>query len=86
MVPIILGNSINSLRLSRGLFVRGINVQPILYPAVEEQAARLRFFITSCHTPDQIRWTVAALQEELAQIDPVYARSASQRSVPSSVA
>ncbi|MEI6257146.1 MAG: aminotransferase class I/II-fold pyridoxal phosphate-dependent enzyme [Planctomycetota bacterium] len=86
VVPIILGNSINSLRLSRGLFVRGINVQPILYPAVEEQAARLRFFITSCHTPDQIRWTVAALQEELAQIDPVYARSASQRSVPSSVA
>ena len=74
IVPIILGNSINSLRLSRALFARGINVQPILYPAVEERAARLRFFITSRHTPDQIRRTVAAMQEELATIDPGYAR------------
>jgi hypothetical protein len=24
---------------------RGINVQPVLYPADEEQASRLRFFI-----------------------------------------
>ena len=76
IVPIILGNSINSLRLSRALFARGISVQPILYPAVEERAARLRFFITSSHTPDQIRRTVAAMQEELARIDPAYARSA----------
>jgi 8-amino-7-oxononanoate synthase len=81
VVPIILGHSMNSLRLSRALFARGINVQPILYPAVEEKAARLRFFITSSHTPDQIRRTVAAMQEELAAIDPVYARAAAQRPV-----
>ena len=86
IVPIILGNSMNSLRLSRALFARGISVQPILYPAVEERAARLRFFITSSHTPDQIRRTVAAMQEELAKIDPVYARGVSQRSMPVSVA
>jgi 8-amino-7-oxononanoate synthase/acyl carrier protein len=76
IVPVILGNSMNALRLSRALFARGINVQPILYPAVEEKAARLRFFITSRHTPDQIRRTVAAMQEELATIDPGYARRA----------
>ena len=76
IVPVILGNSMNALRLSRALFARGINVQPILYPAVEEKAARLRFFITSRHTPDQIRRTVAAMQEELAKIDPGYARRA----------
>jgi 7-keto-8-aminopelargonate synthetase-like enzyme len=74
IVPVILGNSMNALRLSRALFARGINVQPILYPAVEERAARLRFFITSRHTADQIHRTVAALQEELAAIDPGYAR------------
>ncbi len=76
IVPIILGNSMNSLRLSRALFARGISVQPILYPAVEERAARLRFFITSRHTADQIRRTIAAMQEELAVIDPAYARQA----------
>jgi len=86
IVPVILGNSMNSLKLSRALFARGISVQPILYPAVEERATRLRFFITSCHTPEQIRRTIAALQEELAKIDPAYARSGSQRTLPISVA
>ena len=40
-------------------------MQPILHPAVEESAARLRFFITSQHTPEQIRRTVTALQQQL---------------------
>jgi 8-amino-7-oxononanoate synthase len=74
VVPIITGNSANALRLSHALFERGINVQPIMYPAVEESAARLRFFITSLHTDEQIRATVAATSEELAKIDPTYKR------------
>ena len=86
VVPVILGNSINSLKLSRALFERGINVQPILYPAVEEQAARLRFFITAKHTPEQIRRTATALREELAKIDPVYAAHLRERNMPVSVA
>ena len=55
------------------MFERGINVQPILYPAVEEKAARLRFFITAAHNESQIRETVDAVAEELAKIDPEYA-------------
>ncbi len=84
IIPVILGNSLNSLRLSRALFARGINVQPILYPAVEERAARLRFFITSRHTPDQIRRTVAAMREELVRIDPAFARPGAPRGVAAS--
>ncbi len=72
VVPIIIGNSMHALMLSKMLKNRGINVQPILYPAVEEKAARLRFFITSCHTPEQIKTTVAACAEELKKIDPSY--------------
>jgi 7-keto-8-aminopelargonate synthetase-like enzyme len=70
VVPVIIGNSLHALRLSQQLFERGINVQPILYPAVEEKAARLRFFITAVHTEEQIRATVDAVAEELARIDP----------------
>ncbi|MBX3432839.1 MAG: aminotransferase class I/II-fold pyridoxal phosphate-dependent enzyme [Pirellulales bacterium] len=70
VVPVITGNSEHALRLSHQLFQRGINVQPILYPAVEERAARLRFFITATHTPQQIRTTVRAVAEELDRIDP----------------
>ncbi|MBC7853909.1 MAG: aminotransferase class I/II-fold pyridoxal phosphate-dependent enzyme [Pirellulaceae bacterium] len=72
VVPIILGNSLHCLQLSLALFARGINVQPILYPAVEEEKARLRFFITSAHSAEQIRATVAAVAEEAAKIDPRY--------------
>jgi 7-keto-8-aminopelargonate synthetase-like enzyme len=72
IVPVILGNSVLALQLSRAMFHRGVNVQPILHPAVEESAARLRFFITSPHTAEQIRYTVAALAEELARLDPAY--------------
>ncbi len=72
VIPVIVGNSLHALQLSRRLFERGINVQPILYPAVEEQAARLRFFITACHTVEQIEQTVDAVAEELARIDPKY--------------
>jgi 7-keto-8-aminopelargonate synthetase-like enzyme len=43
-----------------------------LHPAVEEKAARLRFFITSRHTEKQIRDTVEAVTEELEKIDPRY--------------
>ncbi len=74
VVPVILGNSLHAFQLSHALLQRGVNVQPIMYPAVEESAARLRFFISSCHTEEQIRYTVDATAEELAKIDPSYLR------------
>ena len=59
-----------ALQISKGLFDRGVNVQPILHPAVEEKAARLRFFITSSHTDEQIRYTVDALAEVMKAAEP----------------
>jgi 7-keto-8-aminopelargonate synthetase-like enzyme len=70
VVPVILGNSFHCLRLSKAMLARGVNVQPILHPAVEESAARLRYFITAAHHPEQIDYAVAAMVEELEKIDP----------------
>jgi 8-amino-7-oxononanoate synthase len=67
IVPVILGNSFRCVKLSEAMFARGVNVQPIVHPAVEESAARLRYFITACHTEEQIRQTVAAMVEELGK-------------------
>ncbi|HEV8679286.1 MAG TPA: aminotransferase class I/II-fold pyridoxal phosphate-dependent enzyme [Stellaceae bacterium] len=64
IVPVIAGSSIGAGRLSQALFRRGVNVQPILYPAVPERAARLRFFLTAQHTEEQVREAVAILCEE----------------------
>jgi 8-amino-7-oxononanoate synthase len=50
------------------MFARGVNVQPILYPAVPERAARLRFFLTAEHSEEQIREAVGILLEESRRI------------------
>jgi 8-amino-7-oxononanoate synthase len=69
VIPVIVGSSAKSLRLSNALFQRGINVQPILYPVVPEHSARLRFFITTNHTRQQIHTTVDAVADELKALD-----------------
>ncbi|MEV7559104.1 aminotransferase class I/II-fold pyridoxal phosphate-dependent enzyme [Streptomyces sp. NPDC089795] len=69
VVPCIVGDSLKTLRLAEALFGQGISVNPILHPAVPEELARLRFFITYDHTPAQIRRTVAALTRELPLLD-----------------
>jgi len=61
VIPAIAGSSLKAARLSQVLFEQGINVQPIIYPAVEERAARLRFFISCTHSKEQIEVAVAAL-------------------------
>ncbi len=68
IVPIITGSSISAGRLAQALFRRGLNVQPILYPAVPERAARLRFFLTAEHTEAQVREAVAIVREETRAI------------------
>ncbi len=70
IIPIITGNSLQALQLSEALYLRGFNVQPILHPAVEEEKARLRFFISSAHNEQQIRAAVAAVADEYARIAP----------------
>ena len=68
VVPVITGNSMVALRLSNRLKSDGVNVQPILYPAVEESSARLRFFLTSEHSEEQIRFTVERTAAHLAEL------------------
>jgi acyl transferase domain-containing protein/7-keto-8-aminopelargonate synthetase-like enzyme/NAD(P)-dependent dehydrogenase (short-subunit alcohol dehydrogenase family) len=68
VVPAIVGNSVLCLQLSDSLKKRGINVQPILYPAVEEDQARLRFFLSSLHQESQLLHTANVLKEELERL------------------
>ena len=68
VIPAIAGSSLRAVRLSEALYHRGINVQPILYPAVPEKSARLRFFMSHAHTESQISETVSALAEEIDRL------------------
>lgn len=61
IVPIIVGSSRKAISLSNALFDHGINVQPIIHPAVEEKSARLRFFLSCDHEEADIMRTIQIL-------------------------
>lgn len=61
IAPFIIGSSRKAIELSNQLFNLGINVQPIIHPAVEEKASRLRFFLSSEHTEEDMATALDAL-------------------------
>jgi 8-amino-7-oxononanoate synthase len=67
IVPIIIGSSITAGRISHALFAEGINVQPIIYPVVKEKSARLRFFLSSEHSFQQIEESLSATAGQVAK-------------------
>ena len=67
IIPIIVGDSVRAVRLSQQLLERGINVQPMVAPAVSETGARLRFFVAHDHTPQQIEDAVHAVAARISR-------------------
>jgi 8-amino-7-oxononanoate synthase len=65
VIPVIVGDSLKAVRLSQALFRQGIDAQPMVYPAVPDNSARLRFFVNCTHTPEQIRFALDAVAPEL---------------------
>ena len=65
IVPLMIGASDKAARLSRALLKRGVLALPIGFPAVPENKARLRFFLSSSHTEDDIRAAIDAAAIEL---------------------
>ena len=77
IIPVIIGDSMITMILAQRLLNQGVYVRPIIYPAVEESAARLRFFINANHTSDQIRKTVNLVQQTCEELLADTASSAS---------
>ena len=64
IIPVMTGDSIRAAALSQRLAERNINVQPIIAPAVPDGLARLRFFLSSEHDPEDIAASVLAIEQE----------------------
>lgn len=60
IAPVIVGDSALAGRLSQAMLEAGVNVLPILAPAVPDRSARLRFFLNAGHSE-------AAVEEAIAQ-------------------
>lgn len=68
VIPLIIGNSANCIRMARELFLRGIFVIPIIHPAVPEDAARLRFFTSCDHSHSDLETTVKAIESSFSEL------------------
>jgi 8-amino-7-oxononanoate synthase len=68
MLPIMVGASTRAVKLVHRMYARGINTSLIMYPGVPLNAGRLRFFLTSEFTPDEIRGAVQTVKEEIAKV------------------
>jgi 7-keto-8-aminopelargonate synthetase-like enzyme len=64
MIPCIVASSTEAVHLREVLTRRGVNADAMPSRAAKEQA-RLSFFVTSCHSEEQIRFMVTVLAEEL---------------------
>lgn len=70
IVPVVLGSSVRAVKVSAALLERGVNALPIVFPAVPEKAARLRFFLSAAHEAAQIHAAVAALAAAADAVTP----------------
>jgi 8-amino-7-oxononanoate synthase len=61
IVPVVLGSSVRAIRVSAALLDLGVNALPIVFPAVPEKLARLRFFLSAEHSEQDVRDAVTAL-------------------------
>lgn len=68
ITPIMVGASPLAVAASKELLEAGINALPIGFPGVPMNQARIRFFITSEHSEDQIREGLTKTAEILARL------------------
>lgn len=68
IVPLLMGDNIETLVWSEKMFERGINVLPILFPAVAYDAGLLRFFVSSEHSDAQIEEALIIASETHAEV------------------
>jgi len=68
VASLIVGDDKMAMMLSHNLLEHGIEVQPIVRPAVSATTARLRFFLTANHTEEQILHTVPLVARELEKL------------------
>jgi len=69
VIPVIVGDSLRAAKLSAMLLAAGVNVQPMVAPAVPNDRARLRFFVASTHTESEIDTTVRLVVDAMRELE-----------------
>ncbi len=62
IIPVIVGEEVETIRFWRSLLDHGVYVNPVLYPAVTKGRAMLRASCMATHTPEQIDFALEQFQ------------------------
>ncbi len=60
ITPVMMGDSATAVRFSDRLFAEGVFAQPIVYPTVALDKARIRTIVTAAHTDEQLETALGA--------------------------
>lgn len=60
IIPAIVGDPLEAITIAQKMETKGIHAKPIIYPAVNDQTARLRFFMSSEHTTHMVDQAIEA--------------------------
>ena len=63
IIPIIIGDEKTTMKFGKYLFKNGIFAQPIRYPTVKKNSARIRLSVTAWHTKNDITETLSILEK-----------------------
>ena len=63
VVPVYIEDMDRLLKVTTGIFERGVFTIAVIYPAVGPTEGRLRFIVSAAHTRDEIERTVATLRD-----------------------
>ena len=69
IVPVVYGDETKTLELSDWLQRNGLDGQPMNFPAVPKNEARIRLFVTSEHTKEDIKKAADILIEAAEKFD-----------------
>lgn len=79
VTPVVLGDSPTAAVVADLALAKGVSAPPILHPAVPERRARLRFFVSSEHSVDQIDRAATLVAEAVREAPALTARLRSGR-------
>jgi len=66
IIPIIIGNELETLKVAENLLIAGILAPAIRYPTVSKGSARIRITISASHTENDIAYLAKTLQNSLS--------------------
>lgn len=68
IIPVMVGSSPLAIAASNRLLALGVNVLPIVFPAVPMNQARLRFFLSSQHEEEHLRHAISCTARVLEEL------------------